>query len=69
MNRISPVFLEGEFCRLLPLNIEHAQELAEAVADGEVWTVYYAGIPKPEEILNAIHRRLSSQEREGMISF
>jgi len=69
MNWISPVSLEGEFCRLLPLNIEHAEELAQAVADGEVWTVYYAGIPKPEEILNAIHRPLSSQEREDMISF
>lgn len=49
MNRwIKPVTLQGEYASLEPLAIEHVNDLAEAAKDGELWNLWYTGIPSPE---------------------
>ena len=38
----------GELVVLEPLEHRHGQELAEAVRDGELHTLWYANLPSPE---------------------
>lgn len=45
-----PVTLEGEFVRLEPVGEEHAEGLRSAVADGELWRLFYTIVPSPDQI-------------------
>lgn len=45
MTRVSPVILEGHGVRLEPLAVAHCGDLAEALADGELWTLWYTSTP------------------------
>ncbi len=42
---IEPVVLEGERVRLEPLGHEHADDLALACQDGELWKLWYTFAP------------------------
>jgi len=64
-----PVTLDGRLARLEPLTPVHAEELALAVQDGELWKLWYTRIPKPEEMMAEIERRLLLQERRSMLPF
>ncbi|MPV89284.1 GNAT family N-acetyltransferase [Georgenia ruanii] len=44
---------------LEPLALEHADELAEAVAEGDLWKRWYTNIPAPEQMHAEIERRLA----------
>jgi len=45
---IEPVTLKGEYATLEPLSIEHVNELGEASKDGELWKLWFTGVPSPE---------------------
>ncbi|WP_439102753.1 hypothetical protein [Congregibacter sp.] len=45
-----PVSLEGEFASLIPLQAEHADALALASDDGEVWRAWYTNVPAPADV-------------------
>ena len=47
---IDPVTLEGRFVRLVPLEREHQDALANAAADGELWKLWYTSVPSPDTI-------------------
>lgn len=52
--------LEGERVRLEPLRAEHAEGLAEAVRDGELWRIPYAThIPRPEAMAAGVEATLA----------
>lgn len=42
--------LEGNFLILEPLWTAHVRQLKEAVLDGESWKLWFANVPKPEEM-------------------
>jgi len=42
---------------LLPLSPDHAEDLAQAVADGALYRLWYTAIPRPESIAAEIARR------------
>ena len=42
--------LEGQFVSLEPLSEDHVKHLEQAVEDGESWKLWYANVPKVEEI-------------------
>lgn len=63
----SPVALAGQHARLVPLAIEHADGLAEAARDGELWKLWYTSIPAPEAMAAEIERRLALQARGSML--
>lgn len=42
--------VEGEFVTLEPLQLTHVPDLTEAVKDGELWTLWYANVPRPEQM-------------------
>ena len=45
-----PVTLEGHGVRLEPLSQEHAEGLARACADGQLWDLWFTQVPRPEEV-------------------
>ena len=63
------VELAGPHARLVPLAREHAEGLAEAVRDGELWTLWYTSVPPPERMAGEIERRLGLRERGSMLPF
>lgn len=64
-----PLTLSGDYCTLEPLSLDHHDDLTEAVRDGELWNLFYAAIPKPDEMKNEISRRLMLQEKGSMVPF
>ena len=66
---LEPVTLSGAHARLEPLSMEHAAALAEAVADGELWNLWYTFVPRPERVEAEIQRRLALQAAGSMLPF
>ena len=66
---IKPVTLEGQHVTLVPLSMAHSSELIEAAADGELWKLWYAMVPSPEEMAGEIQRRLNLQQEGTMLPF
>lgn len=61
---VRPVTLTGKHATLEPLSAAHAPGLREAVADGELWKLWYTSVPPPEAIDAEIERRLAWQEQD-----
>lgn len=64
-----PVTLAGSHATLVPLAMSHAPALADAVCDGELWTLWYTAVPSPERIAAEIDRRLALQAAGSMCPF
>lgn len=47
---IDPVTLENRHVRLEPLAATHADDLVQAVADGELWRLWYTSVPTPDDV-------------------
>jgi len=58
---ISPVTLENMAVRLEPLTRDHASGLAKAAADGELWSLWYTSVPKPDSVMSYIEKALAAQ--------
>jgi RimJ/RimL family protein N-acetyltransferase len=63
------VTLEGAHATLVPLTLEHAAPLAEAVKDGELWKLWYTTVPAPEDMAAAIAERLELRTQGGWSPF
>ena len=66
---LQPVTLKGRHSRLVPLSLDHHDDLAEAVRDGELWKLWYTTIPSPEGLKAEIERRLALQAEGRMLPF
>jgi len=66
---LAPVTLNGRYATLEPLNQKHHDDLVEAVKDGELWELWYTSVPKPEDMLAEIDRRLELQRQGTMLPF
>jgi N-acetyltransferase len=64
-----PVTLSGRHVELVPLARAHADALAEAVRDGELWRLWYTAVPAPERMADEIDRRLGLQAAGSMLPF
>jgi N-acetyltransferase len=64
-----PITLSGAHARLVPLAPEHAEALADAVRDGELWRLWYTFIPPPERMAGEIERRLGLRTAGSMLPF
>jgi RimJ/RimL family protein N-acetyltransferase len=69
MLNVSPTELHGQHAHLVPLSLAHHDDLVEAVADGELWQLWYTSIPRPEDMRAEIERRLSVQAQGSMLPF
>ncbi|TAL62281.1 MAG: N-acetyltransferase [Legionella sp.] len=66
---MDPIILKGEFCSLVPLTLDHHDELVESAHDGELWRLWYTFVPKPELMKEQIRIRLQMQAEGSMIPF
>jgi len=69
MTFIKPTILKGQHATLEPLSSEHVDELKLAVADGELWKLWYTFIPKPQDMSAEIERRLDLQKQGRWVPF
>jgi RimJ/RimL family protein N-acetyltransferase len=54
---------------LVPLQPDHADALASAVRDGQLWQLWYTLVPPPERMAAEIDRRLGLQAAGSMLPF
>ena len=62
-----PVVLERERIRLEPLSPDHQEGLIAAASDGELWNLWFTGVPRPEETSSYIATALAGQEQGHML--
>ena len=63
------VSLEGKHVRVVPLSQDHAADLTEAAADGELHKLWYSTVPTPEGVPAEIDRRLGLRKTGSMLPF
>src|SRR5215203_3803674 len=64
---IKPVALEGYGVRLEPLQLEHADDLAAAAADGDLWKLWFTSVPEPADAHAYIGAALEGQRAGHML--
>ena len=63
----APVTLEGDGVRLEPLSAAHEAALRAAVADGELWTLWFTTVPEPDRVGAYIATALEGQTQGHML--
>lgn len=61
--------VEGNYVSVVPLTMEHCDDLVEATADGELHRLWYTKVPKPEHVKTEIERRLGLRNVGSMLPF
>lgn len=69
MTLAHPGTLAGRLVTLEPLSHDHHDGLVDAVHDGEMWRLWYTGVPTPEGMRAEIDRRLGLQGEGSMLPF
>lgn len=69
MTWVAPLTLSGKIACLVPLAQSHHDELLEAVRDGELWTLWYTFVPRPDNIRAEIDRRNALLAAGTMLPF
>lgn len=64
---IEPITLVGKYARLEPLSENHLPDLQTASADGELWKLWYTGVPQPVDMAANIEFRLAQREKGAMM--
>ena len=67
MITLEPTTLEGRGVRLEPLHLEHQEALARAASDGELWNLWFTGVPRPEETRAYIEHALEGHKAGHML--
>lgn len=65
----SPLSLTGKTVSLVPLSQDHASDLTEAAADGDLHQLWYTTVPAPQDVSAEITRRLTLQDSGSMAPF
>jgi RimJ/RimL family protein N-acetyltransferase len=66
---IEPATLTGEVATLEPLSLEHVGAIAEAVRDGELWRLWYTGVPSPQTAEAYVRTALDWREQLDAMPF
>ncbi len=69
MSWLEPITLQGNHCRLVPLNYEHSDELAQCIEEDNLSDYWYTQIPEANKIREAIEEKLQLQARGLMLPF
>ncbi|WP_417684387.1 GNAT family N-acetyltransferase [Roseibium sp.] len=65
----NPFSTQGKFVRLVPLSQDHAEDLAKAAEDGEIYKLWFTSVPHPKSVPAEIERRLGLQKDGSMLPF
>jgi RimJ/RimL family protein N-acetyltransferase len=63
------VELRGRRAWLTPLRPKHAEGLAEAAKDGELWKLWFTTVPSPETMATNIAEKLAKRAQGSMLPF
>jgi len=66
---IEPIILTGTKVIIEPLSLEHADGMAEAVKDGELWKLWFTSIPAPDKVNDYINSALGMRANNGAMPF
>ncbi|KJK23620.1 GCN5 family acetyltransferase [Burkholderiaceae bacterium 16] len=66
---IDPITLRGRHALLEPLRPEHEAEVQAAVADGELWKLWYTSVPAPDQVRAWLDTALQMREQQGAMPF
>ena len=66
---VTPVTLRGAHATLEPLEHAHAVDIGRAVADGELWRLWYTSVPAPERVGEWLATALDMRDRQGALPF
>jgi len=69
MRFVDPITLTGTHASIEPLGREHEEALQRAVADGELWRLWYTTVPPPEKMDQYIAIALDMRERLDAMPF
>lgn len=61
--------VEGDHVSVVPLAMEHHDDLVEAAGDGELYRLWYTKVPEPENVGAEIKRRLELRSVGSMLPF
>ena len=61
--------VEGNHVCVVPLTIQHQDDLVEAAANGELHRLWYTMVPNPKDMGKEIERRLALREAGSMLPF
>lgn len=67
MIHVGPRILERDGIRLEPLTLEHVDGIRAAAADGELWNLWFASVPRQEETAAYIETALKGQQDGHML--
>lgn len=62
-----PIALEGHGIRLESLRGDHADGLATAAGDGELWNLWFTSVPEPSKVRGYIDDALKGQQEGHML--
>ena len=62
-----PIVLEGHDIRLEPLSVDHADALATAATDGELWNLWFTSVPEPSKVRGYIDDAAKGQKEGHML--
>lgn len=67
--KLGTISLRGSQGALVPLHAQHCDALAAAVAESDLWKLWYTAVPSPEGMEDEIGRRLALQDSGMMLPF
>jgi len=68
-NWLKEITLEGNLVRLIPLKAEYKSALLEASADGELWNLWFTGVPSKDSIDAYLEYAFSEQAAGRALAF
>ncbi|MDH5171467.1 MAG: GNAT family N-acetyltransferase [Gammaproteobacteria bacterium] len=66
---IEPATLAGSHVVLDPMSLEHLEGIKQAVRDGELWKLWFTGVPHPDAAEVYIRAALDNRECAGAMPF
>lgn len=63
------IIIEGKKTKLIPLKMEHKEELMEAAKDGELWKLWYTSVPSEGGVDAYIQTALDQYKNKSAIPF
>ncbi len=66
---LMPVVLQDEHVALEPLSLAHVPGLERAAADGELWKLWYTGVPAPGGMRGYVEQALAMQAEGTALPF
>lgn len=68
MSWLENIELSGEIVTLEPIRMNHVESLKTAVMDGELWKLWFASVPSPDQMENYVINAIEGS-RKGNIAF